>query len=59
MTDQPIQRADPVRAIIRSLPDDLWDASFWTCDETWVTGTVDVADRYRIVREILRQIDGG
>lgn len=50
--------ADPVREIVRSLPDNFWDVEVWTSDGNWVHGEMDVAQRYRIVRELKRQIDG-
>lgn len=50
--------ADPVRDLLRQLPEAFWDVDIWNRDEHLGSGTVDVYDRKRIVTEVKRLIDG-
>lgn len=54
----PEQSADDVRQILDSIPERDWQVAVWLPSQNYVSGRMDVADRRRIVENILRLIDG-
>lgn len=51
LTDEQRERASE---LLRHLPEVVWDVATWVPGQHFVHGTVDVADRSRIVAEVLR-----